>query len=239
MALKFSIHSTIRHGGGLRERRKVKCREQIVAAAERLVRDTGGVDFSMRSLADEAELSVGTVYNLVGSKDAVLCALQVSVVEKLELEMERLEQLEPLKALFAIAEMAARNYAADAAFHRVLMRSVLASDYSYHNPRVLSVRLWQKPLQAAIRAGLLRADADAEYIAFDLLTGFLGALVWWIHKLIDEEGLRAQVLSHFILTILAFSNETNRAELWKKYRSMEHELPAELATGTTLRKSAK
>jgi AcrR family transcriptional regulator len=59
----------------LRERNKSQRRGAIVEAARRLMHDSGNTGFSIRSLAEQAGVSLATLYNLFGSKQAILVAL--------------------------------------------------------------------------------------------------------------------------------------------------------------------
>jgi len=67
---------------GLRERQKKRRRIQIINAAQALVRKTGGTDFTMKELAETAEVSPATLYNLLGSKDGVLSTLLAQQIEQ-------------------------------------------------------------------------------------------------------------------------------------------------------------
>ena len=59
----------------LRARQIDARRHRILDAAALLIRQTGGTDFSMRSLAEAAETAPATPYNLFTSKDGLLYAL--------------------------------------------------------------------------------------------------------------------------------------------------------------------
>ena len=136
----------------------------------------------MRALALKAEVSLATPYNLFGSKGAVLHALRLTVLEKFQHEMNQLRSRDPLDDLLHIAELGAATYASDPPFYRTLMGAMMASNIGIHDGEIEggSVRLWQRPVEAAIRGGLLRADADAEFVARDLVISFLGVLDLWV-----------------------------------------------------------
>jgi AcrR family transcriptional regulator len=214
---------------GLRQRQRVKRRARILTAAQDLIRATGSVGLSMRSVAERAELSLGTVYNFFGSKGALLYALLHQMVEQLEREMDVSWSTEPLQTLLMVAETAAKHYAADPDLHRVLLRSVLgANEIPGGGLDVApSVKLYQKPLQAAISAGQLREEADAEIIARDLVISFLGSLILWVRETIGGDELRIQVLYAFSLVLLAVSAETSRAELLKINQRFQRQLSSE------------
>ena len=110
---------------GLREKQRGKRREQILDAARRLIRATGGTDFPMRRLAEEAEVSLVTPYNLFGSKSGVLYALLNDSLERLDRAVDVRPSAKPVDAVLELAGIAADIYASDAAFYRPLIQFLL------------------------------------------------------------------------------------------------------------------
>jgi len=66
-----------------RERSKQQKRERILAAAARVLDDQGLRGFAVKAVADEADVSVGTVYNYFASKTALLVALRAHAIDTL------------------------------------------------------------------------------------------------------------------------------------------------------------
>lgn len=58
----------------LREKQMAARRKRILDTAERIIRDAGATDFSMRALAAAAETAPATPYNLFESKEGLLYA---------------------------------------------------------------------------------------------------------------------------------------------------------------------
>ncbi len=50
-------------------------RSQILDAAEKFIRQTGGTDFTMREFAKATNISIVSTYNLFGSKEVLLFGL--------------------------------------------------------------------------------------------------------------------------------------------------------------------
>lgn len=215
---------------GLREKAKLERRERILAAAQELIRETGSVGLSMRALARRAEVSLATPYNLFGSKGAVLAELGLAVLKKLELEMEELRSRNPIEDLLHIAELGANTYASDPRFYRTLMKVLTASARGLHDDAISggSVRLWQRPVEAGIRAGLLRADADTEFVARDLVITFLGVLDLWVRGVLDGDAMRTHILYAFTLALLGLSTDASRPRLLRHYHRLQRQLPREI-----------
>src|SRR5689334_17684663 len=94
---------TLEQGEGLRDRQTRERRRRILEAAAQLIRASGGAGLSMRTLAERAEVSLATPYNLFGSKSGVLTALQFSTLEKLEEAMEELGARDPIEQVLEVA----------------------------------------------------------------------------------------------------------------------------------------
>jgi AcrR family transcriptional regulator len=220
---------------GLRDKQKLERRERILAAAQELIRATGSIGLSMRALAEKAEVGLATPYNLFGSKGAVLRKLRIAVLERLQHEMDQLRSDDPLDDLLRIAELGANTYAADPQFHRVLRRALMASDNGIHDGALEagSVNLWQRPVEEGIRAGLLRADADAELVARDLVIVYLGVLDLWVREVLDGEGLRTHLLYAFTLTLLGLATDASRPKLLGHYHRLQRQLPRKIRAAET------
>jgi AcrR family transcriptional regulator len=215
---------------GLREKHKLERRERILATAQELIRSTGSVGLSMRALARQAEVSLATPYNLFGSKGAVLGELGLAVLKKLEREMDAIRSRDPIEDVLHIAELGANTYASDPRFYRVLMGVLTQSARGLHDDAITggSMRLWQRPVEAAIEAGLLREDVDSEFFARDLVITFLGVLDLWVRGVLDGEAMRVQILYAFTLALLGVSTDASRPKLLRHYQRYQRQLPREI-----------
>ena len=92
---------------GLRERQKIGRHAKIVEVADRLFRRHGYAATSIDDIADEAELSPGTVYNYFGTKGAILVALidrgDVAFIER-QRALIRQSDDEPIEAVAKLLE---------------------------------------------------------------------------------------------------------------------------------------
>jgi AcrR family transcriptional regulator len=215
----------------LREKHKNERRERILDAARRLIRATGGTEFSMRRLAEEAEVSLVTPYNLFASKSGVLYALLNDSLERLDHVTDTEPSSKPVDGVLELAGIAADIYVRDAEFYRPLMQFVLGVRDLEHRPRLLeqSLRRWTRTVQAAVRGGLLSAAVDEDLLARQLLITFIGALELWVHEDVDEDAFRAQSLYGSTQLVLANASESARPRLVKRLRAIERRLSRRLA----------
>jgi len=216
----------------LREEHKSERRKQILDAARRLIRATGGTEFSMLRLAQEAKVSLITPYNLLGSKSSVLYALLNDSLERLDEVTEAQPSSRPVDAVLELAGIAADVYIRDSRFYRPLMLFLLGSGDPEHRPQAIEQCLerWRRTLRAAVHGGLLRASIDHELLARQLTISFVGALEFWIHEELDDDAFRAQSLYGSTLLVLANALPAARPRLVERLRTIERCLPRRFAT---------
>lgn len=211
---------------GLREKQMEKRRGQILDAARRLIRATGGTDFPMRRLAEEAEVSLVTPYNLFGSKSGVMYALLSDSLERLDHAVDVRPSPKPVDAVLELAGIAADIYASDAAFYRPLIQFLLGVPDPEHRPRSVeqSLERWMRTVEAAVRGGLLPATVDRDLVARQLLITFVGALEFWIQGDLDDDAFRAQSLYGSTLVVLALASPAARPRLLERLKTIEKRL---------------
>lgn len=149
---------------------------QLLSAAARLMERDGFHGVSMQALADEASVSVGLIYRYFGSKEDVLLAVIVEVLNAFEAEV-------PAAVEAAGTDPVERIAAAFRAYCGVINTHRHAAVLTYRESKTLGARhrdtiknlevQTTAPLRAAIHdgvdAGLLTADVDVELFALDLI----------------------------------------------------------------------
>lgn len=216
---------------GIRERQKEARREQVLDAARKLIRATGGTDFSMRRLAEEAGMSLVTPYNLFGSKSGVLYSLLNDSLERLDQLAESKPSAKPVDAAIELAGIAADIYARDAAFYRPLLQFLVGVRDQEHRPRLFEQSLvrWNRAVDAAIEGRLLPERIEKTLLARQLMITFIGAVELWIHEELDDDAFRAQSLYGSTLLVLANALPEAQPRLTERLRKIERQLPKRLS----------
>lgn len=106
------------------EAREARCRT-IVDAAHTLVRETGGVGFSMLQLAKTAGVSPATPYNLLGSKREVLRRVVHDEFERFANRLSKRSLQAPLERLLDAIDLVVVHYLEEPDFYRGLYHAVL------------------------------------------------------------------------------------------------------------------
>ena len=210
----------------LREKQMAARRSRILDAAGSLIRDTGGTEFTMVNVADKAEVSHATPYNLFGSKNGLLYALLNRSLDEVLRGAVGFSSASPLEHPLEAGDIAAELFARDPVFYRPLFLVLLGVRDEVHRPRFMerSLDYWRRSLEGMVRAGVLDGE-DRDDVARALLVHFAGVLELWIHGDLDEAGYRAQVTFGTALHLLGFADETTRARLKKRMKDAKRRLP--------------
>jgi len=212
---------------GLRERNKALRRQQILLAARQLIIDGGLEALTMRSLSGRAQLSVPTIYNLVGSRDAVLAALFAAGARQFEAAMA-----EPPSDPLDHALLAMDQLTTQVTENRNVVRAVLAAGLptgARHRDSLFgSVRATAATVfHAAKRAGVIHHESDGDVLSARLEALIAGAIVDWAVGHGRQERLRLDLHHSALLVFAATATADHRRSLERELRRCERALRAE------------
>lgn len=192
-------------GLGQRERAKDERRRRIVQAAHDLLRSQEIESLSGKAIAAHAGVSLSTLYNLFGSKDAVLEAVYADDLAAYEALVQARASRDALERLFDAVEVAAQLYGAEPEFYRATMwrRSPGEPlDAAMRQPRN---QFWEDLVRAVQTEGLLRGDADIATLTRVLVYLFSGALGDWVAGDLPLERFARDVAFGFAAALLPFA----------------------------------
>lgn len=198
----------------LRERGKADRRRRIVDAARAIIRETGETGLSMRALAERAQVSVTTPYNLLGSKGRVLEQL---VDEDFKIFLKAFEKSRPesgLDQIFEVVVLSCKYYREEPAYHRAVMGEMYLpnSDTAslFGGDRL---KLWRDVIATASEQGDIRNDIDLETLRGCLNLHFTSVLLAWIRQHIDVDELESRICYGFALLLLGAATDQAREPL--------------------------
>jgi AcrR family transcriptional regulator len=206
----------------LMDEHKAERRARIRAAARTLVAARGYDGLTMRELAQAARVAVPTLYNLFGSKDAILVA---------ELEAQALEiaaQLPVGGDSFFARGMAAfetgmRLVEAAPDLYRAVMQMFLTSPETADMRRRLEdgyIAIMASNLSAAKAAGQLADWAEPAVIARHMFSLYMSAFLAWGIGELDLVAFRAAALSGVCHLLIGPARGPFAAEVEAKLRSL-------------------
>jgi len=182
---------------GLLEEHKAERRERIVKAAKKLVGERGYDGLTMRDLADAARVSVPTLYNLFGSKDAILVAELQSLATSIAASLPRTGDSFFARGMAAF-EAVMRFVEEEPAFFRAIMQMFLTSPETTPMRRLTEdafIAIMTANLDAAKRAGQLADWARPPIVARHMFAQYMAAFLAWGVGDLDIASFRTAALS--------------------------------------------
>jgi AcrR family transcriptional regulator len=209
-----------------RERHKDERRGRIIDAANDLLREVGVDDLSVKMIADRADVSAATVYNLFGAKGAVLRKVYDRDFEGFAQTLAAAGSPSALDAIFDGMKIAADLYRRDPSFYRGM---------SIGNPRaepelVVSVQEPRRDhsrelLERAVREGDLVAGARLDLVNIAMLQLVGGAFAAWCAELISVDEMEAQTCYGLARLLLGVARPSARGRLRARIAAAEAALP--------------
>jgi len=193
-------------------------------AAHALVTKDGLEALTMRRLAVEADVSVATLYNLIGGRDDVVRALGLYFLEELQEAFLQVEASDPLKRareLLTVVIDAIVKELPPALLLKLLSDAQLHAEL---RPSWVPDAALADALQAMVAAGMLTRDLSVSLISKQVWWAQRSHLQLWAAGILDERELRAAVLHDLDLRLLAIATPAARERLLDHARLLEREL---------------
>jgi AcrR family transcriptional regulator len=167
----------------------------------------------MRRLADQADVSVRTLYNLFGDKDGLLTALVQHSLDSIHVAHSDIRATDPIEQIWEVVTITVDTTV------RSLPKAVLAAVLSDEELYGRLERRWRgreltiNAIRAATRAGALRDDVPAEVVVDHAGMVHRHLLRRWAVGEIDDCELHTAVLQGYDLSLLAVAKPRMRARL--------------------------
>lgn len=212
-----------------RELAKEERRGRIVAAAHDLLREVGIDELSMKQVAARAGLSLSTVYNLFGSKQAVLAVVFDLDLQTYAALVASAPSADALERILDCIDLAADLYEADPGFYRAMMwRSAGGAGDPFLNAALREPRhrFWRKMIADAAAEGRLSPFVDPAVLGALIVQIFNGVLVDWIAGVISLDAFRAEAKFGFCVALSAFAAEADARRLRDRVEALQDVLSA-------------
>lgn len=189
------------------ERGKAERRQLILRTAAEMIAEAGSDGLTIRAIAARAGLSPVTVYNLFGSKHAVLKDLYTDDYQQLVGFFEDHASNDALIRIFDLIDLSARYYLRRLNYHLALFTELIR-----HSDTDVAVGDWdtrsinmQRLLGAAVDAGYLQKDTPVETLARMFIRIGKSLSQEWVDGSLtaDQSRLELGVTYHLILSKFA------------------------------------
>ena len=208
-------------------------RERILAAAREIIGQRGYEALTMRDLARASRVTVPTVYNLIGSKEAVLFAAIEEQTARFEERLGSGHDLAPAARLRSIVVACADEYLRMPRYYRSLLTLLFLSDAAGAMKQRVD-RALSTPIGEALAAMQERGEL-APWIALRPLRGRLRAhlqmtSIQWASGGLSDDGLQAAARYGAGLILAAATVGAARAEFEQFAREAQANAIGQLTT---------
>jgi AcrR family transcriptional regulator len=195
---------------GLRERHKQQRRERILESIRELLRESPEEAPTVERIAELADLSPATVFNLVGPREQLWAALSDTLLRELDACLAFATDEDPREQARRIVGETAEMFIADAAVSRYLVNSGGRSGALLQENPVPQLRAALRRGQAS---GMLRPDLHVEALVGHIATAAGGALRQCAAGQISDAAFRTRVRFAVDVVFAAGASEDCAVEL--------------------------
>ncbi len=213
-----------------REQGAEERKQRIIDAARAIIARDGLDGLTTRGLAEAAGLTVPTLYNLIGDKDAIVSQTVERSVEAVWDRLEFDRRATPLDMANAVIDEAYQTIREDRGFQRALLNVLdrMGTSYAAHPDRDdigaraanRSVEMVVFACREAQRRGLLRGYIPAEELGQQMFIAYRGPLRDWIEEVFEADEMLRRQRRGFYLVLAADASDAFRAELIEKIAAL-------------------
>jgi len=210
----------------VREFNMAKRRQRILAEARRLIARGGIEALNLRKLAAAAEVTVPTIYNLLGNKEALVIALFTEALEEIEHRVRSAAHGSALASAEAVVAESTGLFAEDEQYFRSAFIALEHLDQTRaHHAAAEGVYTWGRSLildglDACREAGLISGQIPAAVLGDQILRGYRTSCRAWAFGQLSIEEFRASALSDVYTCLAADAVETFHARMVRKIAAL-------------------
>ena len=198
-------------------------RERILAAAREIIADEGFEALTTRALAERARVTVPTIYNLVGARDAVLFAAVEDQTARLLAVLGQRAEAPPIERVLAVTEDCVAELVRMPRYYGALLRLMFTSDSGSALRRSVGRTLLREFLygvEALYEAGELVDLVPARMLAERLTTDLTASSTQWATGDIDEAALHRNALLGTCVLMLGTTTGEARREVERRLEEL-------------------
>jgi AcrR family transcriptional regulator len=198
-----------------------RTRRHVLDGAREFVEQHGVDQLTMRRLAEEAGVSVRTLYNHFGDKDGLLTALIQRSLDSVDDAVHHLSSVDPIERIWEAIALSINQIVAD--IPKAVVRAVLMDDQLLNqiNLRWAGWDLIVGEIRDATRRGALRGDVDPGELAEHAGMVLFHLQRRWTADEIDTDELLAGALHAFDLCLLTVARPRARARILEHMESLK------------------
>jgi len=210
-----------------RRGRGVEARRQRILQAARALLTRGGLGaLSMRKLAEEASLSVNTLYNLWGTRDEILRALTLDARDRIDaLLPSEASSDDPVAHCRSLVAVTIQEMIREKDLFRPMILAWLEGEIAGQpapiEPMAQSIRVLAQAIEAARAAGVVTSRLKPAQLAWQIHHGAQFASIQWALERIDDAHFEARALYGLNLVLLGLVRDDRRPEIQSTLHQLE------------------
>jgi len=208
----------------LHEENKAERKSRIVAAARRLIAEHGFDGLNMRALADAARVSAPTLYNLFGSKHAILAAEMQEAFRNVAGALDLKKRGDAVERAGALLQAGIKNLVSVPGYYRELVHVMLSSRDPDDLRRAIEdqyVALMAGNLRAGQADGELADWFDADVLSRQMFFTFMMVVLGWARGEIDDAGLQDVAAYGQCMLLIGVARGETHARLLERVRRLQ------------------
>lgn len=216
--------TAIARGNETRQANKELRRQKILDIARDLIATQGLDDFTLKTLATRAQVSLPTIHNLFGKKNDIVLELFRDLVARIDTVLAEPDLLDPIASAEAFIDKLLELYSADEAFYRAAFLGGERLGLFEHE---MTDGIFKKSLVVAERlckqgrdGGYLKGRLDTRWMAQQLFNTQRMARQDWVSGYICLARYRQQVLIGMLIIYAADATPAFHKRLCKKIEQL-------------------
>jgi AcrR family transcriptional regulator len=211
------------------DRQMAERRQRILAAAREIIAARGYEALTMRELARASRVTVPTLYNLIGGKQAVLAAAVEEQTARFAARIERRGGPSPAVQLLSVIDACVDELLRLPAYYRTLLRLLYGSDAAASVRRAVDRALGAElahALAELAHAGGLATWADERALLESLRSQLGASALRWAGGGLADAAFRATASYQACLTLLGVTRGRSHAALARAARAAQPRVAA-------------
>jgi AcrR family transcriptional regulator len=199
-------------------------RQRILAAAREIIAGRGYEALTMRELARASRVTVPTLYNLIGGKQAVLAAAVEEQTLRFVERIERRGGASPAAQLLSVIDACVGELLRLPAYYRTLLHLLYGSNAAAGVRATVERALGAElafALRELARAGELAAWADERALLGSLRSHLGASALRWAGGDLADDAFRASASYEACLTLLGVTTGRSHAALARAARAAQ------------------
>ena len=216
--------NTIARGSATRTANKIKRRQRIIDCAGELIAQDGLDALTLSRLAKKADVTIPTIHNLIGRKDAIYQVLVEQMLDEITAAFEAKDVSDPIVAVETFIDRLLGLFAGNESLYKAAYMAGERKGYFEHDSQTgvfaRSVDLAYQVCQTGRIRGDLEGRIDTRQLANRLFASQRLARQDWVAGYIDLETYRVRVLSGMFVTLCADASPDFKNRLLSRLKTL-------------------